>query len=268
MNLELKDKVILVTGGASGIGEAIVRTLVIEGAIPVILDRKPKEACAALLSEMDVEHADGAFLRVDLTDEGQVTEAIKTTLLRFESIDGLVNNAGLNDGISLAASPDQFRGSLERNLVQCFTVTHLCAPYLRKAAPAAVVNIGSKVAMTGQGGTSGYVAGKGGLTALTREWALELAGDGVRVNMVAPAEVWTPMYDGWLASQPDPAGRRREIEDLIPLGQRMTEAQEIADTVVFLLSARASHTTGQILHVDGGYVHLDRAYRSPADGGQ
>ncbi|MCB1229639.1 MAG: SDR family oxidoreductase [Verrucomicrobiae bacterium] len=261
MNLDLKDKVVVVTGGASGIGEAIVRTLVIEGALPVILDRKPKEDCAALLAEMNIEHADGAYLRVDLTSADQVAEAIKATMVRFETIDGLVNNAGVNDAMGLGAKPDQFRASLEKNLVQCFTVTHLAAPYLRNSVMGSIVNIGSKVAWTGQGGTSGYAAAKGGLAALTREWAVDLATDGVRVNMVVPAEVWTPMYDDWLASQPNPAERRREIEERIPLGQRMTEPQEIADAVLFLLSARSAHTTGQIIHVDGGYTHFDRAYR-------
>ncbi len=261
MNLDLKNKVIVVTGGASGIGEAIVRTLVIEGALPVILDRKPQEDCEALLSELDVEHADGAYLRVDLTDAEQVSEAIKLILVRFESIDGLVNNAGVNDGVGLTGTPDQFRQSLERNLVQCFTATHFAAPYLRSSPAGAIVNIGSKVAWTGQGNTSGYAAAKGGLAALTREWAVELAADGVRVNMVVPAEVWTPMYDDWLSTQPEPAERRREIEERIPLGQRMTEPQEIADTAVFLLSPRSAHTTGQIVHVDGGYTHFDRAYR-------
>jgi L-fucose dehydrogenase len=262
MDLNLKGKTILVTGGASGIGEAIVRTLAIEGAMPVILDRKPEENCSALLRELEIEHVDGAYLRVDLTDEAQVAEAIKTVLLRFETIDGLVNNAGINDSVGLGASPAEFRASLERNLVQCFTITHLAAPYLKESAPSAIVNIGSKVAFTGQGGTSGYAAAKGGLAALTREWALDLAASGVRVNAVIPAEVWTPMYEDWLGAQSDPAGRRAEIENRVPLGRRMTEAQEIADTAVFLLSARSSHTTGQILHVDGGYVHLDRAYRA------
>ncbi|MCB1077490.1 MAG: SDR family NAD(P)-dependent oxidoreductase, partial [Verrucomicrobiae bacterium] len=194
MDLELKNKVILVTGGASGIGEAVVRTLAIEGAIPVILDRKPREQCEALLSELDVQHVDGAYLRVDLTDESQVSEAIRAILLRFETIDGLVNNAGVNDGAGLASTPAQFRESLERNLVQCFTVTHFAVPYLKENAPSAIVNIGSKVAFTGQGGTSGYAAAKGGMASLTREWALDLAGSGVRVNAVIAAEVWTPMY--------------------------------------------------------------------------
>ncbi|MBL9151247.1 MAG: SDR family oxidoreductase [Verrucomicrobiales bacterium] len=261
MDLELKNKVVIVTGGASGIGEAIVRTLAIEGAIPVILDKKSPDDCETLLDELDIEAVDGAYLRVDLTDAEQVAQAVRTTILRYETIDGLVNNAGVNDAVGLDASPTAFRGSLEKNLISAFTITHFATPHLRANAPSAIVNIGSKVAVTGQGGTSGYAAAKGGLAALTREWALDLAASRVRVNAVMPAEVWTPMYDDWLSGQADPSGRRAEIEGRIPLGQRMTEAQEIADTVLFLLSPRSSHTTGQILHVDGGYVHFDRAYR-------
>ena len=261
MNLDLNGKVILVTGGGGGIGEAIVRTLAIEGATPVILDRKPPESCGALLGELDIEHVDGAYLRVELTDERQVCDAVRSCVERFESIDGVVNNAGVNDGAGLDSTPEAFRASLEKNLVQCFSLVHCAAPHLRQSAGGALVNIGSKVAFTGQGGTSGYAAAKGGLAALTREWALDLAKDGVRVNAVIPAEVWTPMYDDWLSTQPDPAARRREIESRIPLGRRMTEPREIADMVAFLLSPRSAHTTGQLIHVDGGYTHFDRAYR-------
>ncbi|MFZ9132707.1 MAG: SDR family oxidoreductase, partial [Gemmobacter sp.] len=116
----------------------------------------------------------------------------------------------------------------------------------------------SKTALTGQGGTSGYVAAKAAQLGLTREWAAELAPHGVRVNAILPAEVMTPMYADWLATLADPAGARAAIEASIPLGQRMTAAEEIAATAVFLLSPRSGHTTGQWLFVDGGYVHLDR----------
>jgi len=129
-----------------------------------------------------------------------------------------------------------------------------------REARGAIVNIGSKVADTGQGGTNGYAAGKGGLKALTREWAVELAPEGVRVNTVVPAEVWTPQYATWLEHHSEqPEGARREIDDLVPLGRRMTTTQEVADAVVFIASSRAAHVTGQIVYVDGGYTHLDRA---------
>ena len=121
------------------------------------------------------------------------------------------------------------------------------------------MNISSKTAVTGQGGTSGYTASKGAQLALTREWAVELLPYGIRVNAIVPAEVMTPQYGKWITTFPNPEEKLRNITSKIPLGKRMTEAAEIASTAVFLLSDKSAHTTGQHLYVDGGYVHLDRA---------
>lgn len=259
MDLGLKGKVFIVTGGASGIGEAIVRTLAIEGAIPVIFDRKPAATCSELIDELDIEHKDDLYFEIDVTDEKRLCSAVDATYACFGQIDGIVNNAGVNDSVGIDASSDDFRLSLECNLVHAFSLLHHSLPHLEKALEAAVVNIGSKVAFTGQGGTSGYAAAKGGLAALTREWALDLSKNNIRVNAVLPAEVYTPMYNDWLNTQGDAQQARNEIESKIPLGQRLTEVQEIADSVVFLLSNRSSHTTGQLIHVDGGYMHLEHA---------
>jgi NAD(P)-dependent dehydrogenase (short-subunit alcohol dehydrogenase family) len=173
-----------------------------------------------------------------------------------------VNNAGINDGVNLEhGDTERFLTSLCKNLVHYYDLAHFALPHL-KHSRGAIVNIGSKVAETGQGGTSAYAAANGGRNALTREWAVELAPYGIRVNAVIVAECWTPMYAKWLSTQTDPAAVRQQIEARIPLGQRMTTGEEIAHTVAFLLSDRSSHTTGQLLHVDGGYVHLDRAIGS------
>jgi len=256
MDLHLAGKVVIVTGGGSGIGAAISLALAGEGALPVIFGRDPLSADFEL--ELRALQPRALFVRVELTDEAACRAAVERTVAECGAIDGLVNNAGVNDKVGLEAGREAFVASLERNLVQCYVMAHLALPQLR-ASRGAIVNIGSKTSITGQGGTSGYTAAKGGLLALTREWAVALLADGIRVNAVLPAEVMTPMYCDYVASFPDPQGKIDEITRRIPLGRRMTTPQEIADTVVFLLSERASHTTGQWLFVDGGYTHLDRA---------
>jgi L-fucose dehydrogenase len=148
--------------------------------------------------------------------------------------------------------------SLERNLVHYYAMAHHALPALKKSR-GSIVNIGSKTAVTGQGGTSGYVAAKAAILGLTREWAAELHPLGIRVNAVVPAEVLTPLYQQWLSGFPNPEEKLARIISKIPLGKRMTKPEEIADMVLFLISERASHITGQHLFVDGGYTHLDRA---------
>jgi len=254
MDLNLTGKIVIVTGGTSGIGAGIVAALLDEGAVPVVLDLQSPQPDA--LARLRAAGAD--WIRINLTDDARCRAVVDQVLNRWGRIDGLVNNAGGNDKLGLQASPDAFRDSLERNLVQVYTIAHLCLPALRRTK-GPIVNIASKVALTGQGGTSAYAAAKGGVLAVTREWAADLARDGIRVNAVVPAEVMTPHYDAFIQSCAEPAATLARIEGTIPLGHRMTTAAEIAATVVFLLSGKASHTTGQWLFVDGGYTHLDRA---------
>jgi L-fucose dehydrogenase len=198
-------------------------------------------------------------VRAELTRTQECRRAVEIVLARFGRLDGLVNNAGVNDGVGLEhGDTERFLLSLRKNLIHYYDMAHFALPALKKAR-GAIVNISSKVAETGQGATSAYAAANGGRNALTREWAAELAGDGVRVNAVIVAECWTPMYARWLETQPDPEEARRRIEARIPLGRRMTTCEEIGNAVAFLVSPRSGHTTGQLLHVDGGYTHLDRA---------
>ena len=258
MNLHLKDKVVIVTGGSTGIGAAVTQNLLTEGAIPVVVSQSPLQD--DLLAALNTTQASWRWIQIDLTDAQACEDAIAQTVAAFGCIDGLVNNAGVNDRVGLEAGVDAFVQSLQRNLVHAYRMAHGCAPHL-KASKGAIVNIASKTAVTGQGGSSGYCASKGALLALTREWALDLRHHGVRVNAVVPAEVMTPMYAQWLQGFEDPSAALRDITQAIPLGQRMTTPQEIANTCVFLLSSAASHTTGQWVFVDGGYTHLDRALR-------
>lgn len=258
MDLHLQDRVILVTGGAKGIGAAICRALAAEAAIPVVIGRNPADN-ERLVGEIEEAGGQAFAVQAELSCTEDCRTAVEAAYRRFGRINGLVNNAGINDGVNLEhGDTEKFLASLRKNLVHYYDMAHFALPELKKTR-GAIVNIGSKVAETGQGGTSAYAAANGGRNALTREWAVELAKYGIRVNAVIVAECWTPMYETWLSSQPDPVAARREIESRIPLGQRMTTGDEIAHAALFLLSDRSSHTTGQLIHVDGGYVHLDRA---------
>jgi len=258
MDLELKDKVVLITGGSNGIGAAMTRGSAGEGAIPVIVD-VDSVAGNQLQSELRSEGKDCGFIAVDLVNAENCSRAVAETLRQFGRIDGLVNNAGVNDRIGLEnGSPQKYIASLERNLLHFYNMAHFALPALKKSK-GSIVNIASKTALTGQGGTSGYASAKGGILALTREWAVELLPYEIRVNAIVPSEVMTPLYKKWLATFSNPDEKLNHIVSKIPLGKRITSAEEIASTALFLLSGRASHTTGQFLFVDGGYVHLDRA---------
>jgi L-fucose dehydrogenase len=258
MDLGIKDKVVIITGGAKGIGAAIARACVAEGAIPVIVDR---DVAAAKEIESRIRAGGGRCetLVADLTESHACSRAVEQSLDKMKRVDALVNNVGANDNVSLGGgSTEKFVASLELNLVHYYAMAHHALPALKKSR-GSILNIASKTAVTGQGGTSGYVASKGAILALTREWAAELLPSGVRVNAIVPAEVDTPLYQQWLSTFPNPAEKRAHIVSKIPLGRRMTTPDEIAAMAVFLISDRASHITGQHVFVDGGYTHLDRA---------
>ncbi len=258
MDLKLKDKVIIVTGGSKGIGRGICHILAREGAIPVIVGRTRDDVLNAV--RILKEDSGQAFYAIaELTDANQCKKAINRIVEAYGRIDGLVNNAGVNDGVGLEkGNPADFATSINQNLTHYYSMAHYALPELIKTK-GAIVNIGSKTSVTGQGNTSGYAAANGGRNALTREWAVELLPYEIRVNAVIVAECLTPLYERWLNTFSNSTEKLEKIKQNIPLGKRMTEAKEIGQTVAFLLSEKSSHTTGQLIFVDGGYSHLDRA---------
>ena len=258
MDLQLKDKVIIVTGGAKGIGAAIVRGCCDESAVPVIVDRDA-DAVKALQNDLRERGAACGAILADLSTPETCAQAIAQTINDHGRIDALVNNAGINDKVGLEhGTPQEYVASLNRNLHHYYNMAHYALPHLKETR-GTIVNVSSKTALTGQGGTSGYASSKGAILALTREWAVELLDCGIRVNAVVPSEVMTPLYRRWLDTFDDPEAKLQTILSKIPLEKRMTTPEEIASAVLFLISAKSAHTTGQYLFVDGGYVHLDRA---------
>ncbi|MBL7751322.1 MAG: SDR family oxidoreductase, partial [Chitinophagaceae bacterium] len=212
-----------------------------------------------VLQELELLGMKGSAVTAELSDPMQCESVIADILKHHGHIDGLVNNAGVNDGVGLEHGDyPRFMESLHKNLVHYYLLAHFALPALKKSK-GSIVNISSKTAETGQGGTSAYAAANGGRNALTREWAVELAKYSIRVNAVIVAECYTPLYDKWIKGLPDGEEKLKKIVDKIPFEKRFTTAEEIANMTVFLLSPLSSHTTGQLIHVDGGYVHLDRA---------
>lgn len=258
MDLHIRDKIIVVTGGARGIGLGIARQLAAEGAHPVIVGRNEADNQIAV-EEIRSTGAKASFVSAELTRPEECRNAVAEIIANHGTIHGLVNNAGANDGVGLEkGSYEAFLQSLHKNLVHYYLMAHHALPELKKHK-GSIVNISSKTAETGQGGTSAYAAANGGRNALTREWAVELARYSIRVNAVIVAECYTPLYDAWIKTLPNPEEKLAEIVSKIPLEKRFTTVEEIAAMTVFLLSPVSSHTTGQLIHVDGGYVHLDRA---------
>ncbi|KYP13280.1 SDR family oxidoreductase [Flavihumibacter sp. CACIAM 22H1] len=257
MNLELQHKIIIVTGGAKGIGEGIVRVLAAEGAYPIIIGRDAKDN-QKLVDELQAAGQKADQYAAELADPAACKAAVDYVLVKYGRIDGLVNNAGKNDGVGLEkGNYKDFMESLHKSLVHYYLMAHHALPALIKSK-GAILNISSKTAETGQGNTSGYAASNGGRNALTREWAVELLKYGIRVNAIVVAECWTPQYATWIETLADPKAKLDSINKRIPFENRMTTPEEIAYTTAFLLSNKSSHTTGQLIHVDGGYVHLDK----------
>ena len=254
MDLGLRDKIVLVTGGAKGIGAATVKAFLAEDCKVFIVDRDTE--AGPVLAKSSGSKA--RFVEADLTNLKSCKQAIEQTVSWFGGLDVLVNNAGFNDGLGLETSPEDFMTSVQNNLLHVYAMTHYSLPQLRKG-PGSILNLGSKVSVTGQGKTSAYAAAKGAISALTREWAVALAPEKVRVNCVIPAECITDQYEQFFQTQTNPEAAKKAIADIVPFEQRLTTPEEIAQTIIFLASDRSSHTTGQLIFVDGGYTHFDRA---------
>jgi L-fucose dehydrogenase len=259
MDLGLKGKVVIITGAAGlkgSIGETILQKLAEEGAIPAVIDRNDRGF--TYVEELQKKGVDALFCKTDVTKPEEVESAIQAISKKYGRIDAVINNVGVNDGVGLDASYEDFMWSLKLNMVSYFLVVKHALPLL-KESKGNILNIGSKVGLTGQGGTSGYAASKGGVLGLTREWAVDLIKYNIRSNAIIIAESWTPAYDAWIKTLENGKEKLKSIVKKIPLENRMTTPTEIADQCLFTISDKSSHTTGQFIAVDGGYVNLDRS---------
>ena len=251
MDLQLNDKIIVVTGGAKGIGEGISKVLAAEGAIPVIVGRN--EADNQKTVDAILATGGNAFqVMAELSIPAECGTAISKVMEKFSRIDGLVNNAGVNDGVDLEhGSYEHFMESLHKNLVHYYLVAQYALPHLIRSK-GSIVNIGSKTAETGQGGTSAYAAANGGRNALTREWAVELLKYQIRVNAVMPGLMNTPLIHQQISGQYKSADEMVKARDAACPMKRMGTAWDVARAALFLASDDAAYITGVSLPVDGG----------------
>jgi 2-keto-3-deoxy-L-fuconate dehydrogenase len=237
--------VALVTGGASGIGAAVVSLLGSNGARVAALD-------------VDVSAVpDGVLgVRADVTDDDQVRAAVATVAEELGRLDVLVNNAGIGaQGTVEGNSDDEWHRVLDVNLIGMVRVTRAALPHLRRSPSPAVVNTASVAAEVGLPDRVLYSASKGAVVAASRAMAADLLDDGIRVGWVNPGTADTPWIGRLLAKAEDPVAERAALEARQPHG-RLVSADEVAQAVCYLASPRAGSTTGTSLTVDGGLAAL------------
>jgi NAD(P)-dependent dehydrogenase (short-subunit alcohol dehydrogenase family) len=242
---EFDGLVAAVTGGASGIGAAIARRLMADGARVAVLDR-------------DVSNPPDGTLAVqaDVTDDASVRAAVDRVLQEWDRLDVLVNNAGIGAQGTVADNPDdEWHRVLDVNLLGMVRATRAALPALRKSPSAAIVNTGSIAATAGIPQRAVYSASKGAVHALTRAMAADHLADGIRVCAVAPGTADTPWVGRLLERADDPAAERAALEARQPHG-RLVSADEVAGAVAYLASPRSTSTTGIVLAVDGGMQEL------------
>jgi 2-keto-3-deoxy-L-fuconate dehydrogenase len=245
---ELKGLRALVTGGASGIGLAIVQAFLAEGAKVAALDRVPERP--------DTVPAQAVYVCADVSDDDAVREAVQSAVQQLGGLDILVNNAGIGaQGSVEKATDSEWSQVLDVNVVGTARVSRAAWPYLRASENAAVVNTSSIAATAGLPERAVYSASKGAVLALTRAMAADGMPDGIRVNAVNPGTADTPWVGRLLDSAPDPAAERAALEARQPHG-RLVSADEVAGAVVYLASPRAGSTNGTEIAVDGGMAGL------------
>jgi 3-oxoacyl-[acyl-carrier protein] reductase len=256
MDLGLRDKVVIVTGAAAGIGRATALRFGGEGARVACWDIDG--AGAALAAELESRGGKASFHSVDVTKTASVEQAVTATLETFGRVDVLVNNAGIvrdaqlvkwRDGAQVSVMTDeQWRSVIDVNLTGVFNCTRAVAPHMIGAKRGVILSASSVFGLYGNFGQSNYAATKAGVIAMTRTWARELGRYGIRVNAVAPGVIATEI----LASMPDKI--RQSMIAHTPLG-RLGAPREVADAYVWLASDCASFVHGAVLSIDGGLVH-------------
>lgn len=244
----LAGKVILITGGADGIGRECALAYAREGAHIAIADTNRGKANHTV-SELARE---GLALPCDVADHASVKQAVESTVRHFDWLDAVHNNAGLSSPSKpLHETTEEEWDRLQQvNLKSVYWTTRYAFPFLA-ARRGSILNTASMVGLIGQANHAAYVSTKGAMISLTKAMALDYAPQGIRINAICPAGVWTPMLRAWASQQPEPHAIEEYLDGIHALGY-CPKPDVIADAAVFLLSDKARFITGCILPVSGG----------------
>ncbi len=244
-----KTKTVFITGGVRGIGKQVALKFAKARYNVVINYVSDKTDVKKIKEELLAEGANDVILsKADVTDINQMEDLVKKTIEKFNSIDVLVNNAGITrDNLLLRMSEEEFDKVIEINLKGTYIVTKLITKYMMKQRKGSIINLSSVVGIVGNAGQCNYSASKAGIIGFTKSIAKELASRNIRVNAVAPGFIETDMTDVLSDNV------KEEIYKQIPLN-RMGNAKEVAELIYFLGEDTSSYITGQVINVDGGMV--------------
>jgi len=251
--MRLEGKAVIVTGGSTGIGAAIVRLFAREGARVAFCARSERPG-RDMEVELQTQGRDVVFWVSDCAVEAQARALVTQTVDRYGGLDVLVNNAAVSRLVAIEEmSLSAWEEVIANNLTSMFLMCREAVPHLRRSSSASIINLGSTYAFVGAAGSAAYALTKAGAVSFTKTLALELATDGIRVNALCPGATETPLYEEWLDSQPDAARATADLIAKHPLG-RLGSAGEMARAALYLASEDASFVTGHSLLVDGGYT--------------
>lgn len=241
-------RVVIVTGGAKGIGSGCSKVFAKEGGLVAILDRD-LQAAEQTAGELGENHL---ALACDVSDEKQIAASVSKVVERFGRIDCLINNAGIHppDTPIHKMTPEEAIGVIRVNFLSTYTMCYYALEHLKKTK-GTIINVSSMTAVLGQRNSTAYAASKGAQLSFTKSLALECADYGVRVNAILPSNVDTPLMRQWASSLADPQAALERIAALQPIG-RMADVEEMGRVCLFLATEDSSFITGQGLHVDGG----------------
>jgi len=248
--MKLKDKVAIVTGSSKGIGEGIARVFSQEGAKVVIVCRT-QDAGRRMADELGSAQHRAIYIRADVTKSEDIRNMIDRTIETFGAIDVLVNNAGYHISKNVEeTSEEEWEFIQNTNLRSTFLCSKYAMPHLRKTK-GNIINVSSMVGLVGQPNAGAYSATKGGQIAMSKGMAIDFAPFGVRVNVICPGWIQTPLVEDWFSQQKDPEAARKYIYGRHPIG-RIGTIEECGRVAAFLASEEASFMTGAVLAVDGG----------------